>query len=104
MQIFAKTEWGLSTQSFSSYLAIFGLVGIFANGFGSVLVKKMGVKKFTTVAILSRMITAVGTAFFGYKGSVIGLLIGLLICGLPFWLRAEDWFRNGRRLRCRGCG
>lgn len=78
LQIFAKTEWGLSTKSFSSYLALFGLVGIFANGFGSVLVKKLGIKKFTILAILSRTVTAVGTAFFGYKGSVIGLLVGFL--------------------------
>ena len=68
----------MSTKGFSSYLALFGLVGIFSNGFASVLVKKMGIRKFTSVAIFSRAVTAIGTAFFGYKGSVIGLIIGFL--------------------------
>ena len=78
LQIYAKTEWGLSTKLFSSYLALVGMVGIFANGFGSQLVKKMGVKKFTSIAIISRCITAAGTAFFGYRGSVIGWIVGFL--------------------------
>jgi MFS family permease len=78
LQIYAKTEWDLSIKMFSSYLALCGMVGSFANGFGSQLVKKMGVKKFTSLAIISRCITASGTAFFGYRGSVIGWIVGFL--------------------------
>jgi MFS family permease len=82
LQIYAKTEWGLSTKDFSSYLALFGLVGIFASGFGSFLVKKMGVRKFTSLAIISRSLPAIGTAFFGYKGRIIGKLVGFLGAGI----------------------
>ena len=63
LQMYSKSEWGLSTKGFSSYLALFGLVSIFANGLGSVLVQKIGVKKFTSLAIVSRALTAIGTAF-----------------------------------------
>jgi MFS family permease len=77
-QIYAKTEWGLSTKDFSSYVALFVFVGIFASGFGSSLVKKMGIRKFTSLAIISASFPAIGTTFFGYKGSIIGLFVGFL--------------------------
>jgi MFS family permease len=78
LQIYAKTEWGLSAKDFSSYVALFVFVGIFASGFGSSLVKKMGIRKFTSLAIISNSLPTIGTTFFGYKGSIIGLLVGFL--------------------------
>lgn len=77
-QIFAKQEWQLSTKDFSSFLALFGMVGIFSNTAGSVLVRRWGIKRFTTVAILSRIFTTLATIAFGYRGSMIGLVFGFL--------------------------
>lgn len=77
-QIFAKTEWNLTTKGFGGLLATFATIGIVSNTAAGFLVKKIGIKKFTGIAILSRMITSVGTAFFGYRGTMIGLVIGFL--------------------------
>lgn len=67
LQIYAKTEWGLSTKDFSSYLALFGLVGIFASGSGTFLVKKMGIREFTSLAIISRSLPTIGTAILAKR-------------------------------------
>ena len=77
-QVYSKQEWKMDTKSFSNYLALYGFVGIFANGCGSFLIKKIGTKHFTLIAILSRLISTAGTAFFGFKGAVVGILIGFL--------------------------
>jgi hypothetical protein len=78
LQTYAVKEWDLSTKTFSSFLALVGLVGIFSNGMASVLVKKLGIKKFTLLAIFSRSLSAIGTSFFGYRGAVVGWLVGFL--------------------------
>lgn len=77
-QVYSKQEWKLDTKSLSSYLALYGLVGIFANGCGSFLIQRIGTKHFTLLAIISRLISTSGAAFFGYKGAVVGILIGFL--------------------------
>jgi predicted MFS family arabinose efflux permease len=77
-QIFAKSEWNLSTKRFSSLLALFGVVGIVANASGEFLVRKIGIKKFTYIAIFSRLKTSFCTAFFGCRGSIIGMIVGFL--------------------------
>lgn len=77
-QIYARQEWQLSTRDFSNFLALFGVVGIAANAAGGYLVRTIGVKKFTAVAIVSKLLSFVGIAFFGYRGSVIGLVVGFL--------------------------
>lgn len=77
-QIFAKSEWNLTTKAFSTFLALYGVVGIVSNTAGSRLVRRMGIKRFTALAILSRILASIGTVFFGYQGSVIGLIIGFL--------------------------
>lgn len=78
MQIFAKTQWNLSTKNFSSLVAITGVMGIVANGMGSVLVKQMGIKKFTGLAIVSRMLSAIGCVVDGVRGNVVGTIVGFL--------------------------
>jgi MFS family permease len=78
-QIYATTEWGLSTQAFSSYLALYATLSIVANGLGSrVVIPRLGIKRFTCVAICSRAFTSLGTILFGFQGSVVGLVVGCL--------------------------
>jgi predicted MFS family arabinose efflux permease len=77
-QVFAKQEWQLSTKSFSTFLALYGIVGIAANTASSLLVKAWGIRRFTAVAILSRLFATVATIVFGYRGTVIGLAVGFL--------------------------
>jgi MFS family permease len=77
-QVFAKQEWQLSTKSFSTFLALFGIVGIAANTASSLFVKAWGIRRFTAVAILSRLFATVATISFGYRGTVVGLMVGFL--------------------------
>ena len=68
----------MTSKQLSTFLALFAGTGILSNMVGSVLVRKIGIKKFTSIAIVSKMIAAIGTAFFGFRGSVFGLLLGFL--------------------------
>jgi MFS family permease len=77
-QIYAKTEWNLSTSMFSTYLSLFAITGIVSNVVGSVLIKSMGIRTFTQLAILSKMIPSLFTILFGYRGSMIGIIVGFL--------------------------
>jgi MFS family permease len=77
-QIYAKTEWNLSTSMFSTYLSLFAITGIISNVVGSMLIKSMGIRTFTQIAILSKMIPSLFTILFGYRGSMIGIIIGFL--------------------------
>ena len=77
-QVYTRQEWNLDTKSYSGFLALYGFINIFANGCGGLLIKKMGTKRFTLLAIFSRIVSTAGTAFFGYKGAVAGVLIGFL--------------------------
>ena len=77
-QVFAQTHWGLSSRKYASLLALYGGMGILSNIFGSRLVKVWGVKRLTGVAIISSIISSAATAFGGFRGSIIGLVIGFL--------------------------
>eukprot|EP00571_Detonula_confervacea_P017644 CAMPEP_0172312284 /NCGR_PEP_ID=MMETSP1058-20130122/17103_1 /TAXON_ID=83371 /ORGANISM="Detonula confervacea, Strain CCMP 353" /LENGTH=505 /DNA_ID=CAMNT_0013025695 /DNA_START=169 /DNA_END=1686 /DNA_ORIENTATION=- len=77
-QILAKTEWNLETKDFSSFVAMFGMINIVANIVGSQLVKKLGIKQFTTLAILSSMLSPMGAAFFSFRGLIAGSIAGFL--------------------------
>jgi len=76
-QIFAKTEWNMTTAGFSSLIAMFGILGILSNMTASVLVPKLGIKRFTSIAILCSACTPIGI-LFGFKGTVIGMSLGFL--------------------------
>jgi predicted MFS family arabinose efflux permease len=77
-----RPNGGLSTKDFSSYLALFGLAGMFASGLGSFLVKKMGIRKFTILAILSRSLPAIGSAFYWIqRQQSIGIVAALFSAG-----------------------
>ena len=77
-QIYAATEWHLSTTALSTYLSLVALTGIAANVVGSLLVRRLGLAAFTTLAILSKLFTSTMTAFFGVRGSMVGLVVGFL--------------------------
>jgi hypothetical protein len=77
-QIYAKSEWNLSSKQLSSFFALFGGINVLSHAVGGVLVRRMGIRHFTILAVASKLMTAVGTACFGYHGSVIGLLLGFL--------------------------
>lgn len=77
-QIFAKSEWSLSPKQLSSFFALYAGIGIVSNTVGSFLVRRIGIKKFTGIALVSRMMTQIGTIFFGYQGCLIGMFLGFL--------------------------
>ena len=76
--VYAKSEWHLTPKQLSSFFALFGGMNIISNAMGSILVRRMGIRQFTTLAVTSKLVTAIGMAFFGYRGSVVGLLLGFL--------------------------
>ena len=77
-QIFASTEWKITTKEFSSFIAMWGVIGIFANTVGSVIVRRYGIKRFMGIATLSSMCAPIGASFFGFRGAVIGSVLGFL--------------------------
>ena len=77
-QIYSKTEWGLEAKDYSTFIAMFGVIGICGNLVGSVLVRKIGIKRFTAIATLSSLGVPVGATFFQFRGVVVGALIGFL--------------------------
>lgn len=78
MQVYAKTNWNLSNAQLSNFFALYGVIGILSNTISSGLVVRMGIQKFTCLAILSKIIGSIGTGFLGFTGSVIALIIGFL--------------------------
>ena len=77
-QIYSKTEWGLEAKSFSTFIAMFGVIGICGNLVGSILVRKIGIKRFTAIATLSSMGVPLGATLFQFRGMVAGALLGFL--------------------------
>ena len=77
-QVYSRHEWQLDTPAFSNYLALYGCVSIFANICASRLLPSLGTKSFTLVAIASRLVSIVMTIAGGYKGAVIGVVLGFL--------------------------
>lgn len=77
-QIFTKTEWNLGTKEFSSFVAIFGVIGIVANTVGSLVVTKIGIKHYTAVAALSSALAPIGAILFSFRGLLAGSIIGFL--------------------------
>lgn len=77
-QIYSTTEWGLEAKEYSTFIAMFGVLGIFSNLVGSVLVRKIGIKRFTAIATLSTLGVPIGATFFQFRGVVIGALLGFL--------------------------
>jgi predicted MFS family arabinose efflux permease len=77
-QIYSKSEWGLEAKDYSTFIAMFGVIGICGNVVGSVLVRRIGIKRFTAIATLSSICIPIGATFFQFRGLKIGALIGFL--------------------------
>jgi MFS transporter, DHA1 family, tetracycline resistance protein len=77
-QIYATKEWHLTTKGFSSLMAMFGVLGIAANMMGSILVRRLGIKRFTSISAFSYLLSSLGAVFFGLEGFVVGSGIGFL--------------------------
>jgi MFS family permease len=74
-----KQEWLLSPMSFSTLMTLYCVVDIAANTAGSLMVKAWGIRRLTTVAILSQLFASVAIIVFGRRrrGAVIKLIAGL---------------------------
>lgn len=75
-QILVRTEWNIDTKDFSSFVAMIGIVNIFANIVGSQMVIKLGIKHFTAIATLSSVLAPIGASFFSFRGLIIGCVVG----------------------------
>lgn len=78
LQVFSRQEWNLSTKEYSSFIALWSVNGIIANTVGSFLVRKLGIKRFMGMATLSSMFAPIGACLFGFRGTVIGSVMGFL--------------------------
>ena len=76
-QVFCRDVWKLGQNAVGDVIAVFGLSGIIASVIGSVLVKKMGVQNFTSIAILSSTFFPLA-AMHSYKASLFALALGFL--------------------------
>lgn len=77
-QIYCKTEWNLETKAFSSFVAVFGVLGLAANILGSILVNKLGIRRYTALTTFLCIIPSVGASLFGFRGLLVGYLFGFL--------------------------
>ena len=78
LQIYSKAEWNLEAKDYSTFVAMFGVIGICGNLVGSLLVRKIGIKRFTAIATLSSLGVPIGATFFQFRGIVVGALLGFL--------------------------
>lgn len=78
MQVFAKQEWKLSTKEYSRFIALWSVNGIVANTAGSFLAQKLGIKRFMGLATLSSSFAPIGACLFGFRGAVMGSVLGFL--------------------------
>ena len=76
-QVFCRDVWGLGQSAVGDVIAVFGLSGIIASVVGSILVGKVGVQNFTSIAILSSSFFPIA-AIHSYKASLVALALGFL--------------------------
>jgi MFS family permease len=77
-QIFAKTEWNLTTKDFSLIVGLFGFLNIGANIAAGRLVRKLGIRQYTAIATISAMIGPLGAMFFSFRGLIFGSIVGFV--------------------------
>jgi len=77
-QIFCKTEWNLETTAFTSFVAFVGILGVVSNIWGSILVRQLGMKRYTLLASFSFILPSLGAAICGFSGLLAGQLVGFL--------------------------
>lgn len=77
-QIYCKTEWNLDTAAFSQFVAMFGLLGLVSNILGSLLVRRVGMRKFTVLTTLLGIIPSFCVSVWGFQGLLAGYALGFL--------------------------
>lgn len=77
-QIILKTEWDINTKDFSSFIAMIGIMNIFANIVGSKMVLKLGIKHFTAIATFSSILSPIAASLLSFRGLILGTIIGFL--------------------------
>jgi MFS family permease len=77
-QIFAKAEWNLTTKDFSLIVGLFGFLNIFANIVAGKLVRKIGIRQYTTIATISAMLGPLGAMLFSFHGLIAGSIAGFI--------------------------
>eukprot|EP00980_Cylindrotheca_fusiformis_P012034 scaffold2855_cov127-Cylindrotheca_fusiformis.AAC.2 len=77
-QIYCQTEWGLDTKAFSSFVAVFGVLGLTANILGSILVNKLGIQRYTSLTSFLIILPSIGASVFGFRGLWVGYVLGFL--------------------------
>ena len=80
-QVFAKEEWGLTPKDFGKFVALFGVLGILSNSSLSLIVGRLGLRKFSLFAIVSSLffpLTAIFTNSYRYVmvAGIFGLYSG----------------------------
>ncbi len=80
-QVFAKDEWGLTPKDFGKFVALFGVLGILSNSSLSLIVGRLGLRKFSLFAIVSSLffpLTAIFTNSYRYVmvAGIFGLYSG----------------------------
>eukprot|EP00588_Corethron_pennatum_P008806 CAMPEP_0194272620 /NCGR_PEP_ID=MMETSP0169-20130528/6137_1 /TAXON_ID=218684 /ORGANISM="Corethron pennatum, Strain L29A3" /LENGTH=479 /DNA_ID=CAMNT_0039015325 /DNA_START=68 /DNA_END=1507 /DNA_ORIENTATION=+ len=77
-QIFAKTEWNLSTKDLISFVTAIMVIGTSANAVGSRLVAVLGIRNYTAAAALSCVLAPLGAVLFSFRGYLAGSAAGFL--------------------------
>ncbi|CAJ1950586.1 unnamed protein product [Cylindrotheca closterium] len=77
-QIFCKAEWNLDTAAFSQFVAMFGVLGLVSNISGSLLVRRLGIRRFTILTTLLAIVPSFCVSVWGFQGLLAGYAFGFL--------------------------
>ena len=77
-QLYCMSEFNFDTKAFTNLFALIGVLGIGANIWGSILVRQLGMRQFTSLTTFLSFLPSLGVVFFGYKGLLTGYLVGFL--------------------------
>jgi DHA1 family multidrug resistance protein-like MFS transporter len=77
-QVFAKDEWGLTPKDFGKFVALFGVLGILSNSSLSLIVGRLGLRKFSLFAIISSLFFPLAAIFTNsYRYVMVAGIFGL---------------------------
>lgn len=94
-QVYARDVWGLEADSFAAFVKLWGGTGLLSSLLGSILIGKVGIKSFTTLAILSSLCFPLGSCI-SYRAGLTGLLMGFLSSSQSLGVQAELVVQAGR--------
>lgn len=94
-QVYARDVWGLEADSFAAFIKLWGGTGLLSSILGSALIGKFGIKRFTTLAILSSLCFPLG-ACISYRAGLMGMVIGFLSASQSIGVQAELVVQAGK--------